>query len=65
MKKFTVMCIVYDTGINFEQVPCVFANDKEEAGRRAIEMLKGKGYEQVELAPNMYGLEMNIMEIQD
>ena len=45
MKKFTVMCIVYDTGINFEQVPCVYANDKKEAGRRAIEMLKGKGYE--------------------
>lgn len=65
MKKFSVMCIIYDTGITFEQVPCVHANDKEEAGRRAIEILKGKGYEQVELAPDMYGLGINIMEIQD
>ena len=65
MKKFSVMCIVYDTGIDFIQVPCVHANDKEEAGRRAVEILKGQGYEQVELAPDMYGMGINIMQIND
>ena len=65
MKKYTVMCAIYDNGINFLQVPCVYANDRDEAGKRAIEILKGKGYENVELAPDFYGMGLSIMEIHD
>lgn len=65
MKKFTVMCVIYDNGFELMQVPCVYANDREEAGRRAIEILKGQGYEEVELAPDLYGVGANVMEIHD
>ena len=65
MRKFSVMCFIYDTGITIKQVPCVYANDKEEAGRRAVEILKGQGFERVELAPDMHGMGINIMEITD